>query len=54
MFRGRALSEEEKGLLSALTPADFATSDLLAMASGSDLLDLNEYRDHPVARLRHF
>jgi hypothetical protein len=54
VFRGRALTDEEKARLSELDSSDFVTAELLAEASGYDLRDLNEYHDHPVARLRHF
>jgi hypothetical protein len=54
VFRGRALTDEEKARLSELTSADFVSAERLAEASGYDLRDLNQYYDHPVARLRHF
>jgi hypothetical protein len=52
--RGRALTEEEKSLLSELKYADFATLERLSEASGYDTDELSQFHDHPVARLRHF
>jgi hypothetical protein len=54
VFRGRALTDEEKLILTSLTPADFANIERLAEASGQAADDLTQYLDHPVARLRHF
>jgi hypothetical protein len=54
VFRGHAVTDEEKALLSGLTSADFATAERLAGASGYDVCELTQYYDHPVARLRHF
>jgi hypothetical protein len=54
VLRGRALTDEERARLSELTAADFLTAERLADASGYDLGELNQYYDHPVARLRHF
>jgi hypothetical protein len=54
VFRGRAVTDEEKARLSELTPADFVTAERLAEASGYGLGELSQYSDHPVARLRHF
>jgi hypothetical protein len=54
IFRGRALTDDEKARLSELKLADFGTAERLAQASGYDLVELNQYYDHPVARLRHF
>ena len=54
VFRGRALTDEEKARLSAIKPADFATPERLAEVSGYNVDELDQYRDHPVARLRHF
>jgi hypothetical protein len=54
VFRGRAVTDEEKARLSELTSADFVTAERLASAAGYDLGELNQYYDHPVARLRHF
>jgi hypothetical protein len=54
IFRGRALTDEEKARLSELKLADFGAAERLAQASGYDLGELNQYHDHPVARLRHF
>jgi hypothetical protein len=54
VFRGRALTDEEKARLSGLSASDFGSAERLAEASGCDLADLNQYYDHPVARLRHF
>ncbi len=54
VLRGRALSDEEKATLSGLAAEDFGSAEQLAQAVGCTLADLFEYRDHPVARLRHF
>ena len=54
IFRGRAMTDEEKARLSELTSADFATAERLSEVSGYDIGELNQYHDHPVARLRHF
>ncbi len=54
VLRGRALSAEEKEGLARLKAGDFVTTELLARAAGVRVDDLVEYRDHPVARLRHF
>lgn len=54
VFRGRAITGEEKKLLSGLTAADFATVELLCEATGQAADELAQYVDHPVARLRHF
>ena len=54
VLRGRAVTDDEKALLSGLTSADFAGAERLAEASGHDVSELMEYHDHPVARLRHF
>jgi hypothetical protein len=54
VFRGRAMTDEEKASLSELTSADFVTAERLSEASGYDIGELNQYHDHPVARLRHF
>jgi hypothetical protein len=54
VFRGRAISGEEKELLSGLTAADFASAERLCEATGQTADELAQYVDHPVARLRHF
>ena len=54
VLRGRAVTDEEKALVSGLTSADFATAERLAEASGYDVGELTQYYDHPVTRLRHF
>jgi hypothetical protein len=54
VFRGRALTDEEKARLSGLTAVDFTTAERVSTASGYALDELTEYFDHPVARLRHF
>lgn len=54
VLRGRALSDEEKSMLSGLTAEDFTSAERLAQAAACTPADLSEYRDHPVARLRHF
>jgi hypothetical protein len=54
VFIGRALSAGEKEQLAGLKPGDFVTPELLARALGVKVDDVNTYRDHPVARLRHF
>ena len=54
VLRGRAVTDDERALLSGLTSADFACAERLAEASGHDVSELMEYHDHPVARLRHF
>jgi hypothetical protein len=54
VFRGRAVTDEEKALLSGLTRADFSSTERLADASDHNVSELNQYLDHPVARLRHF
>jgi hypothetical protein len=54
VFRGRALTDEEKACLSGLTAVDFTTAERLSTASGFALDELTQYFDHPVARLRHF
>jgi hypothetical protein len=52
--RGRAITDEERTLLTGLTAADFATTERLAAAAGQNEGELTQYYDHPVARLRHF
>jgi hypothetical protein len=54
VFLGRALSGDEKQGLSRLKSGDFVTAELLARAAGVQSDELQAYRDHPVARLRHF
>jgi hypothetical protein len=54
VFRGRALTDEEKARLSGMKSADFSTTERLAQASGYEIDELDQYHDHPVARLRHF
>lgn len=53
VLRGRALSETERETLTNLKSDDFLTPDLLSRAAGVTPGQLEEYRDHPVARLRH-
>jgi hypothetical protein len=54
IFRGRSLTPQEKEQLAQLKSGDFVTAELLARATGSTAEEINTYRDHPVARLRHF
>ncbi len=54
VFSGRALSPAEKEGIARLKESDFVTPELLARAAGVQVEELQEYRDHPVARLRHF
>jgi hypothetical protein len=54
VFRGRAITDEEKQVLSRLTAADFASAERLGEATGQEVNELTQYHDHPVARLRHF
>ncbi len=54
VFSGRALTPEEKESLSKLGEGDFVTAALLSRAIGVTSDELSSYRDHPVARLRHF
>jgi hypothetical protein len=54
VFSGRALTAEEKEALAKLQAGDFVTTELLARAAGTSTDELSSYRDHPVARLRHF
>jgi hypothetical protein len=54
VFRGRWLSAAERDVLARLKADDFLTPELLARAAGVTLSQLEEYRDHPVVRLRHF
>jgi hypothetical protein len=54
VFRGRALTDQEKAILAGLKVTDFATTEQLATAAGQSASDLTGYHDHPVARLRHF
>jgi hypothetical protein len=51
---GRALNDTEKETLAHLTADDFLTPSLLARAVGATAGEIEAYRDHPVARLRHF
>ncbi len=51
--RGRSLSQAEKDVLSQLKSEDFMTPELLSKAAGVTASQLEEYRDHPVTRLRH-
>lgn len=51
---GRSLSPHEKEALARLTFDDFLTPERLVRAAGVTVNDLDQYRDHPVARLRHF
>ncbi len=54
VFRGRALTEQEREELGKLTEKDFLTAELLARGSGTRADDLRAYADHAVVRLRHF
>ena len=54
VFSGRALLPDEKEALTRLSAAEFVTPELLARAIGTTTDELNAFRDHPVARLRHF
>ena len=54
VFAGRALTPDEKDTLSELGSKDFVTEMLLARSVGATLDELHSFRDHPVARLRHF
>jgi hypothetical protein len=54
IFMGRSLQADEKEALAKLTSKDFVTPELLARAIGVPVDELNTFRDHPVARLRHF
>jgi hypothetical protein len=54
VFRGRSLNDAEKEALTRLKSTDFITPELLSRATGITMSQLEEYRDHPVARLRHF
>jgi hypothetical protein len=54
VFRGRSLTGEEKEALAKLTSADFITTELLSRKINIPADQIREYRDHPVARLRHF
>jgi hypothetical protein len=54
VFSGRALTPEEKEALTKLKSGDFITPELLARAIQTPVDELQSYRDHPVARLRHF
>jgi hypothetical protein len=54
VFRGRWLSDGEKDALTRLKFEDFLAPEKLAQAAGITVNQLDEYRDHPVARLRHF
>lgn len=53
VFSGRALSPDEKARLTDLQFADFITPDTLARATGSQVAELDAYREQPVVRLRH-
>lgn len=50
---GRALTADEKMILTRLTEADFFTPERLAQAAGSSTADLSASGNHPVVRLRH-
>ena len=54
VFNGHALTAEEKERLAKLAPENFVTTQMLAQAAGVATAEIQEYRDHPVARLRHF
>ena len=53
VFTGRALTSAEKETLKKISDDDFLTPDLLARAAGAAAAELDEYKDHPIARLRH-
>ncbi len=54
VFAGRALSPLEKEALAQIPGEAFITPETLARAAGVTRAQLDEYKDHPVARLRHF
>ncbi len=54
VFLGRALTPDEKEALAKLRSGDFVTPEMLARAIDTPVDELQSYRDHPVARLRHF
>ncbi len=54
VLAGRALTAQEKGALSELSPDMFIDAVRLAAATGCSAHEIEEYRDHPVVRLRHF
>ena len=53
VLTGRALTDEEKAVLTRLKEPDFFTPERLAEASGVSVAEINEYSNHPVVRLRH-
>jgi|YNPNPStandDraft_1061719.scaffolds.fasta_scaffold06625_4 hypothetical protein len=53
VFLGRLLTEEEKETLARLCADDFLTPERLGHAADTTPAELDQYRDHPVARLRH-
>ncbi len=54
VFTGRALTPEERETLERLQLDDFITPERLAKAAAITVAQIDEYKDHPVARLRHF
>jgi len=54
VLAGRALTAEEKGALSQLSSDMFIDAERLATTAGCSAQEIEEYRDHPVVRLRHF
>jgi hypothetical protein len=54
VLRGRALTEEEREILSNLSDQDFQTAELLARGTGTTADNVRSYVDHAVVRLRHF
>jgi hypothetical protein len=53
VFAGRMLTDTEKEALLRLTETDFFASERLAATAGTSVAEINEYSNHPVARLRH-
>ncbi len=53
VFSGRMLTDAEKEALLRLKESDFFTSERLAATTGNSVAEINEYGNHPVARLRH-
>jgi hypothetical protein len=54
VLSGRALTAQEKETLSGLSSEVFGDAGKLATAVGCPVGQIEEYRDHPVVRLRHF
>jgi hypothetical protein len=53
VFSGHFLTAAERETLAKLPPEAFVTPEALARAAGVAMGQLEEYRDHPVTRLRH-